>query len=829
MKEIYDSLFSSKTTVFLLVFLGFILGVATFIEDRFDTYTARLLVYNSKWFEFTLLLLALNFIGHIKRFNMFRWSKAGGLLFHLSFVVMIIGAGVTRYFGFEGDMHIREGSSSSVIYNVGANLDSLELPFSIQLNDFILERYPGSESPSSYASEVTLSDPRNGLKENHRIFMNHVLDYDNYRFFQSSYDRDEKGTILSVNHDFWGTWISYFAYAMLTLGCIITMLTRGSRFLSLRKYIAEVRTARKTLLLIPALLFSMNAFCAKGDPNPPVSSIQSENFGKIISQSREGRFEPVHTLAYDILHKVSRKDQFSFEGKGKMDAMQVFLDMMVDPEFWEKQEIIYVREKSVRDVIGITGSHAAFLDFFDGGNQYKLKSFVENAFRKKQSEQNVFDKEIIKVDERVNIYLMAVRGTILKIFPDKDSPDNKWVSWNERPAFVPLDGVVNFMKNELNLETLNYTGIMTAYLKEIKSGTNSGDYSKADKILKFISGIQMQGSNRSLLPDESRVKAEIFYNKAQIFVVLKNCYAVLSILLLVLTFIQNVKNRGNRLVDYSVNFLTFLLAVSFLYHTVGMALRWYITGHAPWSNGYEALVLVAWGSLLAGLCFVRYSKITLAATALLAFFTMMTASHSNYDPQLTNLAPVLKSYWLIIHVAVLTVSYGFLGLGFILGIFNLFIFLLKNETNRKRLDLLITELTFINEMNLTIGIVLATIGTFLGGVWANESWGRYWGWDAKETWALIITITYTVVLHLRLVPKLKGDYIFNVASVLGFGSVLMTFFGVNYYLSKGMHSYASGDTPVFPVWAWITILSVIALIIAAGLREKAQAGSRSAA
>jgi cytochrome c-type biogenesis protein CcsB len=269
-----------------------------------------------------------------------------------------------------------------------------------------------------------------------------------------------------------------------------------------------------------------------------------------------------------------------------------------------------------------------------------------------------------------------------------------------------------------------------------------------------------------------------------------------------------------------LNFFIIVLGLAFLYHTYGLGLRWYLSGHAPWSNGYEALLLIGWGGLLAGFSFIRYSKITLAATALLAFFVLMTAGHSSYDPQLTNLQPVLKSYWLIIHVAVITISYGFLGLGFILGLFNLFISLFKTRKNAMHFGMIIEELTYINEMNLAIGLVLATMGTFLGGVWANESWGRYWGWDAKETWALVIIIVYAVILHLRLVPKLKNPYLFNTASVLGFGSVIMTFIGVNYYLSKGLHSYGAGETPVFPVWAWVIILLVVSLIILAGLKER---------
>lgn len=199
---------------------------------------------------------------------------------------------------------------------------------------------------------------------------------------------------------------------------------------------------------------------------------------------------------------------------------------------------------------------------------------------------------------------------------------------------------------------------------------------------------------------------------------------------------------------------------------------------------------------------------------------LMTAGLSNYDPQLTNLQPVLKSYWLILHVAGITISYGFLGLGFILGLMNMFLYLFKTNKNNVRLDLLIKELTYINEMNLEIGLFLATVGTFLGGIWANVSWGRYWGWDAKETWALIIVIVYAIILHFRLIPKLKSAYIFNVASIVGFGTVLMTFIGVNYYLSKGLHSYGTGDTPIFPIWAWIMIFSVILLIVVAGVKEK---------
>lgn len=1044
MKRILDILFSSKTSIILLVLLAIAMGTGTFIEDKYDTITAKYFIYNAKWFELLFLLLALNFIGHIKTFNMFRKERIGGVIFHLSFIVMILGAGITRYFGFEGNMHIREGQASNILFSSEPNLrisitegskilkkdfpvnfgkfhensfstkiiseekgkieinlkeyiqnaiekidenvtggndlielvaatengremfyvekesakhlgkitiayndeklkdalnitekdgqlkisapyellqtamdgtqidtikketsvnfkdncvyvaqgekflfkklyksaskkivnsisgetgyDALifdiningknraasflispaqiadyhdfifdgvtlkiaygkkpiELPFSIFLKDFILERYAGSESPSSYASEVTVMDSQNNIKKEHRIFMNNVLDYDNYRFFQSSYDPDEKGTILSVNHDFWGIWVSYCGYILLAIGCIITLFNKNSRFLMLRRNIVEIRNERKANALTIILAFGFSSIVFSQNSNHTlVDAAHANKFGHLITQAIDGRFEPVHSLAYDVLHKITRKDKLNIEGKGEVDAMQAFLDMMADPEFWKQQKIVYIKEQSVRDALGITSQQASFMDFFDKDSKYKLQKLADDAFRKKPAEQNNFDKEIIKVDERANIFMMVFQGNILKIFPEQDSPNSKWISWDEPAAKARLNGVINIINQDLQLQTLNYSNIMQKYIKEIQESKKSGDYLKSDKILGYISSIQRQGSTSNLLPSETKINAEIFYNKAQIFIVLKNCYGILSMLLLLLAFIDNVRTKKSKTVNLLLNICIVFLAMGFLYQTFGMALRCYLLGYAPWSNGYEALILVAWGTLLAGFSFIRYSKITLAATALLAFFILMTASHSSYDPQLTNLTPVLKSYWLIIHVAILTISYGFLGLGFILGIMNLFIYIFKTKKNYERLDLLILELTFINEMNLTIGLFLATIGTFLGGVWANESWGRYWGWDAKETWALIIVITYTLLLHLRFIPKLNGKYIFNVASVLSFGSVLMTFFGVNYFLSKGMHSYGAGDKAIFPLWAWGLILSIILLILLAKNRETA--------
>ncbi|MFN8207541.1 MAG: cytochrome c biogenesis protein CcsA [Bacteroidales bacterium] len=1043
MKQFLNLIASSRLTVILLLLFAISIGTATFVEEKYDTATARALIYNAKWFELIFLLMMVNFIAQIARYKLFRREKLTILTFHLAFIILILGAGITRYIGYEGMMRIREGSQSNIMYtsesyfqvrasdrtqeynfdkplytgrfsnnsfnirfetsdkqpveirykmsvanavvqltdnvpggedyleiifagtqgrqtvmikrgetvqvgsstfsfdavtsqgqadfsireNAGAfslltgrevselsmstlepintekdslvlmergiyrsgeflftlakvhrsareqlvsspeeeaghdalivevsykgtvqevpvyrdqdfeagfqqvKIDDLalsmgygskaiELPFSIQLNDFILERYAGSMSPSSFASEVTLIDPGENLKEDHRIFMNNVLDHDGYRFFQSSYDRDEKGTILSVNHDFIGTWVSYFGYFLLGLGFILTLFNRKSHFYSIFLSMGQISKSRKNGLGILLGLFLAGSSLSAQGVSKPVSNEHAEKFGKLLVQSFDGRFQPVNTLAFDVMHKISRKDKIDAKGKGELTVLQASLDMLIDPRFWKNERIIYVREKSVRDVLGISGKYASFADFFNAEGSYKLAGYAETAFRKRQSEQNVFDKEIIRVDERVNVFMMALNGDFLKLFPKQASSNNTWVNWTDTSAFRPLQGAINVINEDLHLPVLSYNQMFRAYLGSLVQAGNTGDYREADKILAYISSIQQQSSAASIIPTEKHIKWEVYYNEANIFILLKRIFSFLSLFLLVFAFVDELSTKRIKLVSWALNFFIGLTLLAFVYHTFGLGLRWYLSGHAPWSNGYEALLLMAWGSLLAGFLFMRYSRIVIAASTLLAFFMLMTASHSSYDPQLTNLQPVLKSYWLIIHVAVITVSYAFLGSGFILGLINLILYLFKNIRNYRNFDQIIQLLTHLNEILLVIGLVLATAGTFLGGIWANESWGRYWGWDAKETWALVIVIVYGMIMHFRMVTGLKGTLIFNIASVIAFSTVVMTFVGVNYYLSKGMHSYAAGDTVVFPLWAWIMIIGFLSLIVLAGMREK---------
>ena len=289
----------------------------------------------------------------------------------------------------------------------------------------------------------------------------------------------------------------------------------------------------------------------------------------------------------------------------------------------------------------------------------------------------------------------------------------------------------------------------------------------------------------------NKVEAEITYNKYDIFKKLFSWYMYASTLLFLLIIVQIFKYKSNILKIFIKAFIAIII-ILFVLHTGGLALRWYLSGHAPWSDAYESMIYVAWATMLFGLLFGRKSNLTIAATAFVVSMILMIAHWNWMDPAIANLQPVLQGYWLMIHVSVIVGSYGPFAIGMILGLVSLFLMIITNEKNKERIKLNIKELTIINELSLTVGLVMLTIGNFLGGMWANESWGRYWGWDPKETWALISIMIYAFVIHMRLVPGLRSKWLFSLMSVLAFGSILMTYFGVNFYLS-GLHSYANGD------------------------------------
>jgi len=670
-----------------------------------------------------------------------------------------------------------------------------ELPFSIKLNDFIAKRYPGTmNSYSAFESKVTVLD--GDKKQDAHIFMNNILDYKGYRFFQASFDQDEKGTVLSVNHDFWGTWITYIGYFLLYFAMMAILFDKNTRFADIKRKLEKVKIKKESFLTLAFLLVSLLGFSQDHQHQRPTlaevekfietnmaSPEHAAKYGRLVIQDAGGRLKPINTFSSELLRKVSKSDTYK-----NYTSDQVFLSMSQTPNAWFEVPLVYLKSgnDSIRKILNIDkdAKYAPFISFFDEKGNYKLTPYLEKAFN--TPIPNQFQKDFIEADKKVVLLNSALSGSILRIFPIPNDENNKWISYLELSEYE-------------DTELVNLKNLLPAYMQTLMDATKKQDYQLANDIVDGIDKFQIKYGSE-VRPSDKKIDAEIAYNKYDIFKRLYYLYMLAGVLMLIFSVIQIVKS--SKAITYTINAFHILIGFLFVLHTLGLIARWYISGHAPWSDAYESMIYVAWATMFFGLAFDRKSKLTVASAAFVAAMVLMIAHWNWMDPAIANLQPVLNSYWLMIHVAVIVASYGPFALGMILGIVSLLLILLTTDKNKERMKLSIQEITYINEMALTVGLVMLTIGNFLGGQWANESWGRYWGWDPKETWALISIMVYAFVIHARFVPLFRGLFTFNFMSVLAFASILMTYFGVNFHLS-GLHSYATGEKQNVDIYLYV--------------------------
>ncbi|AXG70653.1 cytochrome c biogenesis protein CcsA [Kordia sp. SMS9] len=730
--------------------------------------------------------------------------------------------------------------------------EKLKLPFSIKLNDFIAERYPGTVGQGGYKSfmsKVTLIENKEPVYD-YDIYMNHIMDHGGYRFFQAQFDRDEKGTILSVSHDYWGTNITYLGYFLLYFALMAILFDKNTRFGDLKKQLEKIKNRKAKLFTAIALLFSLGTFAQEtstqvdstqtkttkqvekgheGHNHAPgeghdheiversvsakqidsiivanaVPQAHADKFARLVIQDEDGRMKPMHTYARELIRKLSKSN--TYQG---LSAEQVLISMLQYPQMWYNANIISIKSRkhdSIRKIIGIEKSdkYASMLDFFTPRNEYKLNAYTEDAY--KTNTPNQYQKAIKEYDLKLGLLSRAIQGDIIKVFPLPDHENNKWISdknYADNPGegFQPKDSLYEkYVKNAIKV-----------YAILLNEANRTGDYTEADKMVESLRNRQKEFGS-AVLPADAQIETEIVYNKVNIFERLMMYYLFVGFLMFVFIIVQIFKDRKG--IRAAINISKWLVIGLFALHTAGLIARWYLSGHAPWSDAYESMIYVAWATMLFGLLFGRKSDLTISATTFVVAMVLWGAHMNWLDPDIANLQPVLDSYWLLIHVAVIVASYGPFALAMILGIVSLLLIILTNTENKKRMELNLKEITIINEMAITVGLVMLTIGNFLGGMWANESWGRYWGWDPKETWALISIMVYAFVLHMRLVPGLRGRWFFNWMAIAAFGSILFTYFGVNFVLS-GLHSYATGDAvlgPKFVIIATIVWLAYGAL------------------
>jgi cytochrome c-type biogenesis protein CcsB len=715
-------------------------------------------------------------------------------------------------------------------------------PFSLKLVDFKMEKYPGSNSPAAYSSDIMIMDGH--TERPYKIFMNHVLDEEGYRFFQSSFDQDELGTVLSVNHDYWGTNITYLGYILLFTGLFVTLFWKGTHFSKLNEQLKALSKS-KTLLLLLIFLPCAAAFSQKIDmhgkdgktPMPVTAGAPDHNhvadmqrmlagqmlnaesfagtirtdrshadsFGRLLVQNIDGRIEPVNTLALEILRKLYHKDKFY-----TLNANQFFLSVSTLPFDWVNVPLIKVGSKGgpglLQTVKANEEGYTTMVNLLsmgaDGSIDFRLKNEYLKAFAKKASEQDGYDKDVIELNDKLQVMQQLLNGQYLRIFPVAGDANNTWIT---PPA--PAADSVAAMRNPA-----------TIYLGSIYEATQSGNWTNAEQKLETLKLLQFE-LGKSVVPSLTKIDMEVRYNSWNIFLNLMITYALLGTVILALAFASLFKNSKS--LRKVINVVLVLISAAALLQLFGLGVRWYISGHEPWSNGYEAVMFISWIGVMSGLLLYRNSNAFIPAAGCLIAVILMGFAHggSQMNPQITPLVPVLKSYWLMVHVAIITSSYGFFGLSALLGTVVLLLYIIDHKKISAKVKSSVVELTLVNEMSLTVGIFLLTVGTFLGGIWANESWGRYWSWDPKETWAFISVIVYAFVLHVRLIPKLKSKYLFNLLSLLAFSVIIMTYFGVNYYLT-GLHSYAQGDPVPIPAWVYVTITVVALLAVVSYQRYK---------
>lgn len=734
-----------------------------------------------------------------------------------------------------------------------------ELPFSITLNDFIAEKHPGTEkSYAAFESKVVVNDSAGSTPE--RIYMNNVLDKEGYRFFQAGFDPDELGTHLSVNHDFWGKTITYAGYYLLYLAMLALIFDPNTRFGELGRLIRRVEK-RKSKMLTTILVLFMTSIAVAQDGHEGhdhavgehqttevVATASTENkeqeekvkinetslarldsiivanmipqeeaakFGKVIIQDN-GRMKPASTLASEFLRKVSEREYYEArvgDSVVRLSPEQTLLSMMQFGNLWYEVPIIKLKRgnDSIRDILEIDRSRkfAAGMDFFKSPNGefigFKLGPYLDEA--NQADVKNAFQKDFIDVNYSLGLLDQVVSSSMLRIFPKPNDSGNKWYSYPElnEAGFKATDSVLTKQ-------------LIPAYLQTLRYGKANGTYEDADKVLASLNRFQ-KAYGSEVMPTDNQIEAEIFYNKYDVFKNLYKWYGWFGVFLIILLVAQILMVKPLKEMRYAIQFHKVVIYILFIAHIAGLGVRWYLSGHAPWSNAYESLIYVAWAVMLFGLLLGRKSELTMAAAAFVVAIILWVAHLNWLEPDIANLVAVLDSYWLMIHVSIIVASYGPFALGMILGLITFILMIFSNEKNKKRMDLNIKELTYINEAALTIGLIMLTIGNFLGGMWANESWGRYWGWDPKETWALISIFIYAFVLHLRLVPGLKSRWTYNLWSILAFYSILMTYFGVNFYLS-GLHSYASGDQIISYQFIVGSLVVIAAFAIPAYIKDK---------
>lgn len=722
-----------------------ILITATIVESSKGTAFVRQHIYTSAWFVVlwaTLAVAAAVYI--VLRKNKSNISTSV-LLVHASFLVILLGAFTSWNMAESGTIHLRQNETTSTMKDEEGK--TKELGFEVSLKNFNVVNYPGTDAPMDYVTMLTANT------QEIKVSMNNIGSFSGYRFIQSGYDSDMQGTTLGVYHDPWGIGITYTGYALLFISLIATMVSKKTRIRHLYRKALSLQGA-KAWAVTALLAVSSFATSANAQEMVKIDGDIADDFGKICVLYNS-RITPINTVATSFVTKLCGKP--TWDG---LSSNQVFAGWIFDVPYWETVKMIEIKEKKAQELLGINGKWASFDDFWDNYNNYKLDAPLKKAYKDGDTK---LQKQLRDADEKFNIIRMLYGGEMLKMFPYAGKQGH--MQW-----FAPGQPLGNLKLDEKELVFIKKS---MDYLAE---SIITGDKARAEEIAKKIYSYQ-HVRGKAVVPTKFRIYTETFYNKTNAQRLPVMLYLTLSLLLAIVSTLSlnNGKQKKMRLVS------SVLTWVMLIHTTLLLALRWFVSGHLPMSNGYETMQFMAWATLIVTLVMQKRFLPVKQFGPLLSSFALLVAMITDGNPQITQLMPVLQSPLLSVHVMVIMFSYALFGLTALIGLQGLIAHHRKQEEKEQ-------QLAALSQFLLYPAVALIAIGIFIGAIWANVSWGRYWSWDSKETWALITMLIYSAPLHADIKWLRKAQHM-HIYMLLAFLSVLMTYFGVNYFLS-GMHSYA---------------------------------------
>lgn len=745
-----------RTAFSLLGILLLILTIATILEKIYGTDFVNEYIYSSVPFVILWGVTAITSLLYIIKSKLHRQPVI--FLLHLSLLFILAGAFTTWIYGEQGTMRVRQGEQQTSFTD--SKGISHQLPFSITLNQFEIIYYKGTLAPMDFISHISVADKDCHRQIQGKVSMNHIFSYQHYRFYQSGYSEDNEGSVFSVSHDPYGIGITYAGYTLLLLSTVFFFFSPQSRFRQLLKSPLLHRSLTVILLLFA---FSLNSnFLKANSPSPKVLPREvAEHFGDLYILYNN-RICPLQTFARDFTIKLYGSSSY----KG-LTPEEVLTGWLFYYDSWKNEPIIRIKSNEARKLLEIEGNYARLKDYISTINEYKLEKMMNHI----RSGEQVTDKRgIEEADEKFNIINLVCTGAMMKIFPCRNIA-GKTLEWYSQSDQLPQD-----MDNDKWVfirKSMSYVNEMIVMKK----------YNDACLLLEKIKKYQQKECD-GLLPADNKFKAEKIYNQ---FDYSKSvAMACICIGLICFIYYCHCMASQKRTSRKAIIILNILLWIVFTYLSAAICLRGYVSNHLPLSNGFETMQFMAWCTLLLTFLLQRKFAMLLPFGFLLCGLTLMVSMLGESNPQITQLMPVLQSPLLSIHVVVIMIAYSLLVFIMLNGVTAVILHQSQKECKEQ-----IERLQIISQIILYPAIFLLAIGIFIGAVWANVSWGRYWGWDPKEVWALITMLVYALALHPRSLPWFHRTMFFHVFCITAFITVLITYFGVNFLLG-GMHSYANG-------------------------------------